>query len=130
MILTHPTIEQEIDKGIRYKQLKSIFKSDDFSSNEKQLLFHILSGKEAASLSVELQMDKKEIYRTYSNLKAKLKTRVSSKPKYLLIYSTGKTFTMKTKKELCEQTGFCIDTLNQYLSIGKLKHKNFTIVIN
>lgn len=121
------TIEQDIDKGIRYKQLQSVFKSKDFSSIEKKMLYLILTGKEPASLTEELQLEKKEIYKIYGNLKNKLRTKISSKPKYLLIYESGKTLPFKSKKELSKKIGICQETLNHYFLIGKLKHKHFEI---
>ncbi len=127
MILTYPTIERDIDKGIRYKQLQSVFKSKDFNFIEKELLFHILTGKEPSSLTKELNLEKEEIYKIYGNLKNKLKTKVSTKPKYLLIYENGKTLPFKSKKELSKKMGICQETLNNYLLIGKLKHKYYEI---
>ena len=127
LISFNPTIEQEIDKGIRYQQLQSVFKSKDFSSIEKKMLYLILTGKEPASLTEELQLEKKEIYKIYGNLKNKLRTKISSKPKYLLIYESGKTLPFKSKKELGKKMGICQETLNNYLLMGKLKHKHFEI---
>ena len=127
MILTFPTIERDIDKGIRYKQLQSVFKSKDFNFIEKELLFHILTGKEPSSLTKELNLEKEEIYKIYGNLKNKLKTKVSTKPKYLLIYENGKTLPFKSKKELSKKMGICQETLNNYLLMGKLKHKHYEI---
>jgi hypothetical protein len=127
MISFNPTIEQEIDKGIRYKQLQSVFKSKDFNSTEKELLFHILTGKEPSSLTEELNLEKVEIYKIYGNLKNKLKTKVSLKPKYLLIYENGKTIPFKSKVELSKKIGMSIDTLNQYIKLNKLKHKHYEI---
>ena len=127
MILTYPTIEIEIDKGIRYKQLQSVFKSKDFSSIEKQLLFHVLIGKEPSSLTEELQLEKEEIYKIYGNLKNKLRTRVSTKPKYLLIYENGKTIPFKSKKDLCEKIRISQDQFNNYMSLGKTKFLKYRI---
>lgn len=127
LVLIDSTIEQEIDKGIRYKQLQSVFKSKNFSYVEKQLLYYILTGKEPASLTEELQLEKEEIYKIYGNLKNKLRTKISSKPKYLLIYENGKTLPFKSKKDLGKKIGICQETLNNYLSMGKLKHKDFEI---
>ena len=127
MILTYPTIEIEIDKGIRYKQLQSVFKSKDFSSVEKQLLFHVLTGKEPSSLTEELQLEKEEIYKIYGNLKNKLRTRVSTKPKYLLIYENGKTIPFKSKKDLCEKIRISQDQFNNYMSLGKTKFLKYRI---
>ncbi len=129
LISFNPTIEQDIDKGIRYKQLQSVFKSKDFSSTEKQLLFHILTGKEPSSLTEELNLEKVEIYKIYGNLKNKLRTKISTKPKYLLVYENGKTIPFKSKVELSKRIGMSIDTLNKYIQMEKLKHKHYEIKI-
>jgi hypothetical protein len=127
MISFNPTIEIEIDKGIRYKQLQSVFKSKDFSSIEKKILYNVLTGKEPSSLTEELQLEKKEIYKIYGNLKNKLKTKVSSKPKYLLIYENGKTLPFKSKKDLCEKIRMSQDQFNNYMSLGKTKFLKYQI---
>lgn len=120
------TIEQDIDKGIRYSQLQSIFKSKDFNDIEKNILFTVMIGNEPSTLCDELKLDKKEIYKIYGNLKIKIKSRIFTKPKYL-IEKEGKKYYYFTKTDVMKKLNISRDLLNTYIKLGKFKHKNYTI---
>lgn len=128
LISFNPTIEIEIDKGLRYKQLQTIFKSNNFTDVEKRILYVVMTGNEPSTLVDELKLTKTQIYTIYGNLKKKIITELFPSIKYLLI-KDGKTFSFKSKTNLAKEIKTDMATLNTYLRLKKLKHKNYEIKV-
>lgn len=128
MIFSYSTIENDIDKGIRYNQFQNTLKSKDFNDDERNIIKLLFEGYELQDIGNELKLDNKRIYAIHTNLKTKLKYRFFPIYKYLLIYPNGTTIGIKSQNELTRKTGISIDTIKLGLKLGKTKYKKFEII--
>lgn len=123
------TIDQDIDKGIRHLELQNLLKTNNFNDNERKIIDLIFEGYELQEIGNILNLEDRRIYCLYTNLKSKIKFKLSRKFKYLLKYKDGNTIGIKSQNELIRKTGMCKDTLNLYFSLGKTKYKKYEIII-
>jgi RNA polymerase sigma factor (sigma-70 family) len=128
MILTHPTIENDMDKEIRYNELQNLLKSNKFSYEERTLIDLTFKGYELQDIGNELNLDERRIYAIHTNLKSKIKFRIFPNYKYLLVYENGNTLGIKSQNELSRKTGMSKDKIILGLKLGKTKYKNYQII--
>lgn len=128
LVLTYPTIENDMDKDIRYKELQDILKSNKFNDSERTLVDLTFQGYNLLDIGNELNMDDRKIYALNSNLKSKLKFRLYPIYKYLLKYNNGNVIGIKSQNELTRKTGMSKDKIYLGFQIGKTKYKNYEII--
>jgi RNA polymerase sigma factor (sigma-70 family) len=128
MILSYPTIENDMDKEIRYNELQNLLKSNKFSYEERTLIDLTFKGYELQDIGNELNLDERRIYAIHTNLKTKLKYRFFPNYKYLLIYENGNTIGIKSQNELTRKTGMSKDKILLGFKLGKTKYKNYEII--
>jgi RNA polymerase sigma factor (sigma-70 family) len=128
MILSHSTIENDMDKEIRYNQLKNILKSNKFNDYERTIIDLTFNGYELQDIGKELQLEERKIYSIHTNLKDKLKFKLFPIYKYLLVYENGNTIGIKSQNELSRKTGMSKDKILLGFKLGKTKYKNYEII--
>jgi RNA polymerase sigma factor (sigma-70 family) len=128
MILSYPTIENDMDKEIRYNELQNLLKSNKFSYEERTLIDLTFKGYELQDIGNELNLDERRIYAIHTNLKSKIKFRLFPNYKYLLIYENGNTIGIKSQNELTRKTGMSKDKILLGFKLGKTKYKNYEII--
>lgn len=128
MILSYPTIENDMDKEIRYNELQNLLKSNKFNYEERTLIDLTFKGYELTDIATELNVDERKLYSIHGNLKNKLKFRLFPNYKYLLKYNNGKTLGIKSQNELTRKTGMSKDKILLGFKLGKTKYKKFEII--
>ena len=115
--------KQERDILINY------FNENSWTAREMMIIPLVMEGKSAIEISKELEITRYVVHSTISNFKTKIKERFyPTNFKYkLTMYDDGKEYYFKTLKSLLFKTGISPTSWENYVRLGKYKHKNFKI---